>query len=109
MRWPSCDPDSADKVWTAGRATVAEAIARVMEGVDDRSRTPRDKGLYYNGFGDASKVFPGFGTQVSEYYRAARELGDWQVKASKAIKAELAGDTLSEQQKTDVSELEYGK
>ncbi|KAL3430402.1 hypothetical protein BDV09DRAFT_199674 [Aspergillus tetrazonus] len=74
-------------------------MTSVVERVDEKSRKGR-KGVYYNGFWDASKVLPGFDSKPSDYYRAARALGDWEVAARKAIDAELEGDTLSEKQKT---------
>jgi hypothetical protein len=98
MSWPSWSAAAADDIWSEGKKTVAEAMALVVEDVDEKDRKGK-KGVYYNGYWDASKVLPGFSATASEYYRAARELGDWQVAASKAIEAQLGGNGLNPDQK----------
>ncbi|KAL3486231.1 ankyrin repeat-containing domain protein [Aspergillus germanicus] len=98
MSWPSWTAAMADEIWSAGERTVAEALAIVVQNVDEKDRKGKKK-VYYNGYWDASKVLPGFSSTASEYYRAARELGDWQVAARKTIEAQLAGDSLSDEQK----------
>jgi hypothetical protein len=98
MSWPSWSAAAADDIWSKGERTVAEAMALVVEGVDEKNCKGK-KGVYYNGYWDASKVLPGFSATASEYYRAARELGDAQVAARKAIEAQLGGNGLNPGQK----------
>ncbi|KAL2860832.1 ankyrin repeat domain-containing protein [Aspergillus lucknowensis] len=101
MLWPTWNDARADKVWSEwgeGDRTVAEVIAQVVEDADEKDRKGK-KGVYYNGFWDTSKVLPGFSDKPSEYYRAARELGDWQVAARKAIEKQLEGNALTAEQK----------
>ncbi|KAL4820369.1 ankyrin repeat-containing domain protein [Aspergillus spinulosporus] len=99
MSWPEWGEDSPDRVRKENKRTVSEAMTNVVEGVDEKPRRG-PKGVYYNGFWDASRVLPGFDSKPSEYYRAARALRDWEMAARKAINAQLEGEALSEKQKT---------
>ncbi|KAL2823962.1 ankyrin repeat-containing domain protein [Aspergillus pseudoustus] len=100
MIWPRWDENSPNRVWRKNEISVSEAITRVVEGVEERPKRGRKKGVYYNGFWDASRVLPGFGTEPSEYYRAARELGDWEMAARKEINKQLKRTTLTQRQKS---------
>ncbi|KAL6230235.1 hypothetical protein BDW75DRAFT_248859 [Aspergillus navahoensis] len=98
MEWPTWNAAKAEEVWNKKEITVAEAMTLVLEDVNEKGTEKTPKDVYYNGFWDPSKLLPGFTSAPSEYYRAARELGDWQAKAKKAIDTRIAAGTLTAKQ-----------
>ncbi|KAL4861962.1 hypothetical protein BDV12DRAFT_190739 [Aspergillus spectabilis] len=87
MEWSTWNAAKADELWNKKEITVAEAMTTVVEDVNEKGKKKTSKDL-----------LPGFTSASSEYYRAARELGDWQAKAKKAIDTRIAAGTLTANQ-----------
>ncbi|KAL3447433.1 ankyrin repeat-containing domain protein [Aspergillus insuetus] len=77
-KWTPWTDDSADKAWKKN-TIVSERMTTIING-----------NSFTRGSYDAAKVLPGFSTEPEEYYKLARELGDWEVSAYKQIEKELA-------------------
>ncbi|KAJ0416459.1 hypothetical protein BJY00DRAFT_316841 [Aspergillus carlsbadensis] len=88
--WAPFTMDTADRYFQ-NLQRVSEPLLRILGGVSLDGRR-RD---YYMGLINGPNLLPGVTSAASEYYRVARELGEWDMQARRAISDRIGSGTLT--------------